>query len=121
MRWLRGILYAYGTINILGGVMVFAQAKSMASLLIGGIVGVLLILLPSATVKKPGPAFRSLGVVVLALIALWAYRFLQFDPTSGKLPMIPVSNLALACLVFGILLGSHMTAVAKTREAQSGT
>lgn len=119
MRWLRGILYAYGLINILGGVVGYAQARSVASLAIGGLVGLLLILLTSATVKSPGPAFRTLGVVVLALVGLWGYRFSHFDPTSGKLPMIPVSNLALACLVFGILIGSHFTAVSKSREEQA--
>ncbi|MCX7798751.1 MAG: hypothetical protein N2109_00225 [Fimbriimonadales bacterium] len=116
MRWLRGVLYAYGAINILGGVMGFAQGKSAASLVIGGIVGLLLILLAYATIKRPGPAFRTLGLIVLGLVALWGYRFFQFDPASGKLPIIPVSNLALASLVFGILMGSHFTAVSKSRE-----
>ncbi|MEJ5169965.1 MAG: TMEM14 family protein [Fimbriimonadales bacterium] len=116
MRWLRGILYTYGVINILGGVAGFAQGKSLPSLVIGGLVGVLLILLTAATVKSPGPAFRTLGVVVLGLVGLWGYRFSQYDPTTGKLPMVPVSNLALACLVFGILIGSHFTAVSKSRD-----
>ncbi len=110
-----GILVAvYGVINIVGGVFAFQKFGSQASLLMGGVMGVLLLVAAVLTGKNPGLGFRMAGGICVILLGFWVYRLFEVIG-QGKSPMAPAGNLVLALAVFAILGGSHMAAMKKRR------
>ncbi|MBS1704935.1 MAG: hypothetical protein JST40_03610 [Armatimonadetes bacterium] len=114
MSWLNIVLYFYGLINILGGFMGFLVAKSQNSLITGLLAGIVVILLTLQTKDKPAFAYRTLGIVVLALIGFWIYRITEVAG-SGSI-MMPMMNLVLGIGVLGALGYSHLAATAPSKS-----
>ncbi len=115
MKGLNTVLYVYGGIIIVGGIIGYAAAGSIWSLVTGLVAGDLIILLTYLTKTKPAMAYRTLGIVVLALAGFWAYRIYEVLGQS-KSPMMAIGNLALAIIVFGMLGYSHFAAVRAHRS-----
>ncbi len=115
MKWLPGLVGAYGAINVIGGLIGFLKANSIWSLVVGGIAGLLLIGCAVATSTRPGLAYRSAGVLALGLLIFWAYRFSEVIG-QGKSPMMAAMNLALSAGVIALLGYAHLS---KTRGPAS--
>lgn len=114
MSWLNIVLYIYGFINIAGGVIGFVVGKSPWSLAIGATFGVLVLLLTSMTKSKPAMAYRTLGVLSIALLGFWIFRINEVMG-QGKSPGMAIMNAALSLVVFALLGISHMMAVGKRK------
>lgn len=110
MSWPAVLLVVYGVINVLGGIMGFAQAGSAMSLAVGAVVGLLLVSSGLATRKNPGLGFRSGGLLILALICFWAYRA-NAVMAQSKSVVLPLLNLVLGAAVLATLLIAHFVAV----------
>lgn len=113
MNWLRNVVIGYGLINIAGGVMGLVMGKSVMSLVVGGIAGLVLIGLALATRTQPAFAWRTLGLVTLGLLGFWIYRFNEVSQ-AGKSTTMPMMNIALAALVMALLAYGHFS---KTKGA----
>jgi len=95
--FVRVYLAVFGVLTVVGGVIGFVKAKSKASLIAGGISGVLL-LAASYGVARYGTSALILGLVVsLALAA----RFVTAFRKSGK--VMPAGLMA-ALGIAGVLL-----------------
>jgi uncharacterized membrane protein (UPF0136 family) len=112
MSWLRTVLFVYGFINIAGGFMGFMMAKSVMSLVVGGLAGLLVIACAAMAASKPAMAFRAAGVISLALLGFWIFRFTEVS-AAGKSTMMPMMNIVLGVVVFGCLAYGHLS---KTRR-----
>ncbi len=106
---LHTILRVYGILNILGGIMGFAMAKSVVSLGIGTVAGALILILARLTATKPAIAYRSLGMVVLCLVGFWGYQVSQPHEKSSAM-VRAVVFLALGLYVLGSLANAHFAA-----------
>ncbi len=114
MSWLQRCVVAYGVINILGGIMGLVMGKSTMSLLVGGGVGLALIILSRLASTKPAMAWRTIGMLTVALLVFWIYRY-----TGAEKKVMPMMNIALSAVMFGLLGYGHMSAQAKKKEGTS--
>ncbi|MCW5936093.1 MAG: TMEM14 family protein [Fimbriimonadaceae bacterium] len=110
----RAVILIYGVILIAGGVMGYAMAGSMASLLTGGISGLLMLGLGIVSKEKPGFGMRGAAGLSLLLLIFWIYRTIQLSG-EGKSVMISGMNIALAAAVIAILGYGHMSAMRRRR------
>jgi uncharacterized membrane protein (UPF0136 family) len=67
-----GVAAAYGVLSLAGGVMGYAKAKSRASLIAGGISGLLLLGSAALAASHPVAGFAVASVVSLALVGRFA-------------------------------------------------
>ena len=117
----RVLVVLYGLINIAGGLMAYLMPKvqSVASLVVGGTAGILLITCGIVAKNNPGAGLRMAGVISLLLGGFWVYRINEVIG-QGKSPMMAVGNLVLALVVLGTLGFGHMAASKKrSTEAPS--
>lgn len=100
METMALLLLIYGIVIAAGGVMGYVSAKSAASLVSGGIAGVIVV--SGALLAARG---NQLGYVVdlaaaIALVIFFAYRLV----TTGKMvPAVPSLVLSLGAIVVAIL------------------
>lgn len=111
MSWLQKTTVAYGVINILGGVMGLVMGKSAMSLIVGGGVGLALIFLSILASTKPAMAWRIIGMLTLGLLVFWINRYM-----GAEKKMMPMMNIALSAVMFGLLGYGHMSAQAKKKD-----
>jgi uncharacterized membrane protein (UPF0136 family) len=115
----RWIVLGYGILNIIGGVIGFAMAGSMGSLIAGGLAGLLLVGCSFMAATKPGMAFRTAGGICVLLIGFWIYRINEVMQAGGKL-MMPAGNLGIAIIVLVSLLALHLRATKKAAAQGAG-
>lgn len=108
----RIVIGLYGLINIAGGIIGFATANSIMSLIVGGLSGLFLVYLAWAAETKPAFALRTAGIVTFVLLAFWVYRFESLRQAGDK-TMMAMMNLGLAVGVLAILVGGHLAAQKK--------
>jgi len=93
---------AYGFLVLAGGIFGYVQAKSLPSLIMGGLCGVILLAAGGYIWQGNMPAAYVAGAMALLLSLFFAYRF----STTGKfMPggmMLAVSFVAVVILVYGV-------------------
>lgn len=114
----RIVIAAYGLINIAGGLMAYLMpsSRSVKSLIVGGIAGLLLLACAAMAKTKPSVAFRGAAAIALVLAGFWIYR-INDVVAQGKSPMMSIGNLVLAVAVFATLGIGHMLGM-KNRKAE---
>jgi len=102
MRIAAIAVLAYGFLVLAGGVFGYIQAKSLPSLITGGLCGVILLVAGGYIWQGNMPAAYVAGVMALFLALFFAYRF----STTGKfMPggmMLALSFVAVVILVYGV-------------------
>jgi uncharacterized membrane protein (UPF0136 family) len=78
-----GVAAGYGVLSLVGGVMGYVKAKSRASLIAGGVSGVLLIGGAVLALSHPAAGLAIASVVSLALV----FRFAKSLLAKGKSPV----------------------------------
>jgi uncharacterized membrane protein (UPF0136 family) len=101
----RGLAVAYGLIALIGGLIGFLKAGSMASLIAGGGSGVVLIIAGLLIGSKPKVGLILSLIVALALLGRFVSGALKSGPTAIALVMI-IGGLA-------VLIGSGRALAAK--------
>ena len=111
----RVVIFAYGLINIAGGLIAFLMPKvqSVMSLVVGGTAGLLLLYFASAAKTKPAFGFRAAAALSVLLGAFWVYRINEVIG-QGKSPVMAIMNLVLAIAVFVTLGLGHMAGKKKS-------
>lgn len=114
----RIVIAAYGFINIAGGLMAYLMpsSKSVKSLIVGGISGLLLLYFAALSKTKPSVGFRAAAAIALVLGGFWVYRINDVI-AEGKSPTMSIGNLVLAVVVFATLGIGHMMGM-KNRNAE---
>lgn len=114
----RTVVLIYGILVLLGGVAGYRYGNSTASLIAGGSVGTALLVCYALAPKKPAMAFRTAGMLTLAMLAFWIYRTVGLM-NEGKSIMMSAGNIVLAAVVLGLLAYAHFSAV-KQKAASEG-
>ena len=98
-----GVVVAYGALALVGGVMGYVKAKSRASLIAGGISGVLLIGSAVLAMSHPVAGLAIASVVSLALVGRFAKSAfgkrastVAWVMVGGGVAVLVASGLALA-------------------------
>ena len=93
--------FIFGALTIAGGVVGYVKAKSRASLIAGGISGLLLLLAAYLMTSGSFPAGRILALVISVLLA---GRFIPaFLKTRKPMPAGLMSVLSIIGIILGIL------------------
>jgi uncharacterized membrane protein (UPF0136 family) len=103
MTWPKVVLAVYGVINVVGGMMGYATAQSMQSLIAGVSFGVLFIALYVLAGQRPLVSY-VLGIVLTMILgAFWIYRLGKLQE-EGKSVTMAMGNAGLAVLVILLLI-----------------
>ncbi len=97
------VVLIYGLLMIIGGIIGFTTAKSLASLLSGGISGIILVLVFVWSLKALPPALWTAVGISAALTVLMGVRFVgsgKFMPSGG---IALISLIALVLTLVGAL------------------
>jgi uncharacterized membrane protein (UPF0136 family) len=97
---LRIYLFVFGVLTVVGGVMGFVKAKSNASLIAGGISGVLLLVAGYLMGSASAQAGLILGLVVSVALAG------RFVPSYLKTKKAMPAGLMAVLSVIGVVLGA---------------
>lgn len=81
-----GVVAGYGVLSLAGGLMGYAKAKSRASLIAGGISGLVLIASAALATTHPVAGFALASIVSVALVA----RFAKSAATKSVNPVAVV-------------------------------
>ncbi len=100
MGWLNYVVIGYGILMLFGGVMGFATAKSVPSLLSGIVAGVLLVAAGVMARDRPGLGNGIAAFVTLALIGVFIERYMKTH-AARNLGLVGVSALMLLLLIAG--------------------
>jgi len=111
IKWLDGLVIAYGVLLIGMGIYATVTYHEIASLLGGGISGVLEIGLALYTKTNPRVGRIGSAVIALALIGMMGHEYQK----SGK-PNFLILTVA-SVIVFACLLGGHFYAMSKRKSA----
>jgi len=110
MPWLSIAVIVYGIAVAAGGVMGFAMKGSVASLVSGGVSGILLMALGVISKDNPKFGFGISAGIALALIGLFVFRYLQTKSPMPAFGVIGLSVVMLVLLVVGHFMKSGTTA-----------
>jgi uncharacterized membrane protein (UPF0136 family) len=98
-----GVVAGYGVLSLVGGVMGYVKAKSRASLIAGGVSGLLLIGSAALATTHPVAGFIIASVISLALVARFARSAIAKRPSpvayvmvGGGLAVLVTAGIALA-------------------------
>jgi uncharacterized membrane protein (UPF0136 family) len=100
MRWLTGVVAAYGLLNIVGGIMGFMKG-SQISLIAGGTLGVLVLVAAYISTKNERPGFLMAAVLALAGAGNFISSFIKKGAIWPALIMAIASVIVLGCLGAG--------------------
>ncbi len=102
MKIAGAAILAYGFLVLAGGIFGYVQAKSLPSLVTGGICGVILLVAGGFIWQGNMPAAFVAGAMALLLALFFAYRF---SATGNFMPgglMLALSFVAVVILVYGV-------------------
>jgi len=101
MPWLSIAVIVYGVAVAAGGVMGYVEAKSIMSIITGGLAGLLIIGAGFMAGSNPKAGYGATVVLALALIAFFIYRFSTTHKAMPAFGVIGLSTLMLILLVVG--------------------
>jgi uncharacterized membrane protein (UPF0136 family) len=101
VRWLSTAVIVYGIAVAAGGVMGFVEAKSIMSLLTGGLAGLIIIGAGVLSSSNPKAGYGTAAVLAVALTAFFIYRFMSTHKAMPAMGVIGLSVLMLILLVAG--------------------
>jgi uncharacterized membrane protein (UPF0136 family) len=110
MPWLSIAVIVYGIAVAAGGVMGYIEAKSIMSILTGGLAGVLIIIAGVMSNSNPKAGYGSAAVLAIALTAFFIYRFMSTHKAMPAMGVIGLSVVMLVLLVVGHFMKSGTTA-----------
>ncbi len=102
MKIAGAVTLAYGFLVLAGGIFGYIQAKSLPSLITGGICGVILLVAGGYIWQGNMPAAYVAGAMALLLSLFFAYRF---SATGKFMPgglMLALGFVAVVVLVYGV-------------------
>ncbi len=102
MRIAAIAILVYGALVLAGGIFGYAQAKSLPSLITGGLCGVILLVAGGFIWQGNMPFAYVAGALTLLLALFFAYRF---SSTGKFMPgglMLALSFIAVVVLVYGV-------------------
>ncbi len=111
MRWLDALVLAYGILLIAMGIYASAKYHETASLIGGGVTGVLEIGFAAFTVTNPRVGRIGSAVIALLLIGMMGSEYAK----SGKLNFLILT--VASVIVFVCLMGGHFYAMSKRKSA----
>jgi uncharacterized membrane protein YccC len=116
LRWIDGLVLAYGILLIGMALFAYIAHKSLLSLIMGGTTGMLEIGFAALARTNPRPARMGSGVIALLLFGMMGREYAK----TGKVDFL-VLTLASGA-VFACLLGGHFYAMSKRggSETQPG-
>lgn len=106
MPWLSIAVIVYGIAVAAGGVMGYVEAKSIMSILTGGLTGVLLIIAGVVSASQPKVGYGAATVLALALLGFFVYRFMSTHKMMPAMGVIGLSVIMLILLVAGHFMKS---------------
>lgn len=106
----------YGLVNLAGGIFGFMKAQSVASLIAGGLTGVILIACALMASSKPAMAYRTAGIISVGLAVWWGSKAIP-AMLGGTFMGRSQGNFIMAVSVFALLAGSHFAAMKKHESA----
>ena len=89
--------------------MGYVEAKSIMSILTGGLTGVLLIIAGVVSASQPKVGYGSAAVLALALLAFFVYRFMSTHKMMPAMGVIGLSVIMLVLLIAGHFMKSGST------------
>ncbi len=101
MPWLSVAVIVYGIAVAAGGVMGYVEAKSIMSILTGGLAGVLIIIAGVMSNSNPKAGYGTAAVLALLLTAFFIYRFVSTHKAMPAMGVIGLSVLMLILLAVG--------------------
>ena len=102
MPWLSIAVIVYGIAVAAGGVMGYVEAKSIMSVITGGLAGLIIVGAGIFSNSNPKAGYGTAAVLALALIAFFIYRF----ATTHK-PMPAFGVIGLSALMLILLIAGH--------------
>ena len=113
-----GLTALYGLISLIGGYIGYAKAGSTASLIAGGVSGILLLLLAAGVCFRPFWSLSAAGIVALALVGRFA-SVLFADKNLGQTLNAGKGITAFVMIVFGatVIVAAGLALLAGHTEA----
>ncbi len=100
MKFSAWIVLVYALLILLGGLMGFRQAHSLASLVVGSVSAIILLVCASGMFRKSLLAYTLAMAFILVLTLFFAYRFALTEKFMPAGMMTMISALALLTVVF---------------------
>lgn len=118
MKWLGGVLLAYGVIMIALGVYAFVKDKSLMSLIGGGTIGVLAITGAAVAQTWPSIGYGIAAFATLAAMGRFALPFFRDQKWYPAGVIFILSAITLICLAVGHLQNRTSTVDVPSDEKQ---
>jgi uncharacterized membrane protein (UPF0136 family) len=106
MPWLSIAVIVYGIAVAAGGVMGYVEAKSIMSILTGGLAGVLIVIAGFVSASQPKAGYGTAAVLALGLTGFFIYRFATTHKAMPAMGVIGLSVVMLILLVAGHFMKS---------------
>lgn len=104
MAWVNAVLYFYAALNIVGGILGFVKAQSVASIVSGVVIGILLFVSVAVARGNERVGYSLAGVVTFLTLGFFVSRWMSKGLTPVAVVMVVASLAVLACLVAGHVL-----------------
>ena len=105
MRWLDGVLIAFGVFNIFAGLKAyFAPNPSLISLIAAGVSGLLIIVAAALAKSHPKVGYALATLITLLVGGRMLGAYMKSQAIWPALVFTILSGLVLACLVVGHFL-----------------
>ncbi|HWD40323.1 MAG TPA: TMEM14 family protein [Fimbriimonas sp.] len=111
MRWLDGLVLAYGLLLIVMAIYAYAVAHSVMSLIMGGGSGILEI--GFAALTQTNPRIGRIGSAAISLVLMGF--FIPEALKKGKVDMYILA--AASVIVFVCLMGGHFYAMSRRKKS----
>jgi uncharacterized membrane protein (UPF0136 family) len=99
MAWSTAILYLFGILNIVLGIVGFVRAKSVASLIGGGVAGILVLVAAFLSKQHPRIGYGLAILVSIALIGRFATKLTGNGPVYAARITVAASVVAVAASI----------------------
>lgn len=101
MPWLSIAVIVYGIAVAAGGVMGYVEAKSIMSIITGGLAGLLIIVCGAISNHHPRVGYGGAAFFAVLLTGFFIYRFMSTHKPMPAFGVIGLSVLMLILLVVG--------------------
>jgi uncharacterized membrane protein (UPF0136 family) len=110
----------YGIISLVGGIIGYVRADSIASLVAGGISGVLLLLCAAGVFYQPAVSLSGAIIIAVALLGRFVPSLLQQREKLGEVLNTMKSTVAIIMVVGGVLVVLCSALALATRSSPPG-